>query len=119
MASQATIANSASFQQDSALVARYAAARRERGLSVSSQASQSSISEEDTAPSTAYGSGATTPVPKARPIAIESTPSKPQKYSQEEGVTVPVTERDPLLPRRSSTEANGHWYRGEEEQETE
>lgn len=116
MASQAAIANSASFQQDSVLVARYAADRRGRGMSVSSHTSNASISEEETAYSSGYGSGVATPVPVPNPNTTEPAPTKPQKYIRQEGVTVPATERSPLLPRRMSTERHGHARRARDDE---
>ena len=107
MASQAAVANSASFQQDSALVARYAADRRGRGMSVSSQTSDTSVSEEETAYSSGYGSGVATPVPRPKPTTIEPAPTKPHKYVRREGVTVPATERSPLLERNALTRRGG------------
>ena len=118
MSSQAAVANSASFQQDSALVARYAADRRGRGFSVSSQATDASISEEETAYSSVCGSGVATPVPRAGPTTTEPPLTKSQKYLHHDGVT-PPTENSPLLPRRTSTDRNGHARRGEEETEGE
>ena len=119
MASQAAVANSASFQQDSALVARYAADRRGRAMSVSSQASEASMSEEETAYSSGYGSGVATPVPTPNPTTIEPPPTKPHKYVRREGVTIPATERSPLLARRSSTERYAHARRDDQTQEQE
>jgi len=84
-------------------------------MSVSSQASEASISEEETAYSSAAGSGAATPIPTPKPKSIDPTPTKSLKYLQHEGLTTSPTERSPLLPRRTtSTERNGH-ARGVEE----
>ena len=116
MASQAAVANSASFQQDSALVARYAADRRGRGMSVSSQTSETSVSEEETAYSSGYGSGVATPVPRPKPTTVEPAPTKPHKYVRREGVTVPATERSPLLSRRMSPERNALTRCGRDDQ---
>lgn len=112
MASQAAVANSASFQQDSALVARYAADRRGRSLSVSSQASEASISEEETAYSSVCGSGVATPVPRAGPTTAEPPSIKSQKYLHHDGVT-PPTETSPLLPRPTTTQRNEEELEGE------
>jgi hypothetical protein len=110
MASQAAVANSASFQQDSVLVARYAADRRGRGMSVSSQATEASISEEETAYSSACASGVATPVPRHGPTATEPISTKSRKYMRHEATN--STERTSLL---TSTERNGHAH-GDDEQ---
>lgn len=114
MASQAAVANSASFQQDSVLVARYAADRRARGYSVSSQASEASISEEETAYSSVCGSGVATPVPRNGVTTTKLPSPKSQKYLDHDGAPA-FTENSPLLPRPRSTERNGHARPGEEE----
>ena len=107
MASQAAVANSASFQQDSVLVARYAADRRARGFSVSSQGSEASISEEETAYSSVCGSGVATPVPTHGQIITTEPPStKSQKYLHHDAVSS-LNETSPLLPRPTTTERNG------------
>ncbi len=118
MASQAAVANSASFQQDSALVARYAADRRSRGYSVSSQASEASISisEEETAYSSVCGSGVATPIPRNGQTTTELPSSKSKKYLHHDDVPA-FTENSPLLPRPRSTERNGHARPGEDELE--
>ena len=88
---------------------------RGRAMSVSSQASEASgdgVFEW-------HGSGVATPGPTPKPTAIEPALTKPQKYLRRDGVTIPATERSPLLPRRISTERNGHTYRADEALEQE
>lgn len=119
MASQAAVANSASFQQDSVLVARYAADRRARGFSVSSQSSEASISEEETAYSSVCGSGVATPIPRHGQTTTTEPPStKSQKYLHHDAVSS-FNETSPLLPRPTTTDRNGHARGGEDDLEGE
>ena len=119
MASQAAVANSASFQQDSVLVARYAADRRARGFSVSSHASEASISEEETAYSSVCGSGVATPVPRHGQTTTTEPPStKSQKYLHHDAVSS-LNETSPLLPRPTTTERNSHARGGDDDLEGE
>lgn len=89
-------------------------------MSVSSQASEPSISEGETAYSSVSGSGVATPVAKPNPETIESPPTKPRNYLPQDGAAAPPTERSPLLARRTSTtERNGHARLDEQAREKE
>ena len=88
-------------------------------MSLSSQASEISIAEEETANSSGYGSGVATPGPRASQTTIVPAPIKSQKHLDADEVIVPTTERSPLLPRRVNAESHAKGQGHHEEEEVE